>query len=82
MLGTRLLFPVLGYHEHWLASAGPSDEDNGDYMSLLELGQEQDMMDIPDSTLAQPSQPDKKVDADFFNSFQDDFDEDDMRPAT
>ena len=51
-------------------------------MSLLELGQEQDMMDIPDSLLAQPSQPDKKVDADFFNSFQDDFDEDDMRPIT
>lgn len=51
-------------------------------MSLLELGQEQDMMDIPDSLLAQPSQPDKKTDADFFNSFQDDFDEDDMRPTT
>ncbi|KAK9904765.1 hypothetical protein WJX75_002123 [Coccomyxa subellipsoidea] len=61
---------------------GPADEDNGDYMSLLELGQEQDMMDIPDSLLAQPSQPDKKIDADFFNSFQDDYDEDDMRPTT
>ncbi|EIE18774.1 hypothetical protein COCSUDRAFT_60077 [Coccomyxa subellipsoidea C-169] len=59
---------------------GPSEEDNGDYMSLLELGQEQDLMDIPD--LGQSPQPDKKVDADFFNSFQDDFDEDDMRPTT
>ncbi len=49
-------------------------------MSLLELGQEQDLMDIPD--LGQSPQPDKKVDADFFNSFQDDFDEDDMRPTT
>ena len=47
-------------------------------MSLLELGHEQDLMDIPDNM---PSQSDKKVDSDFFNSFPDDFDEEDMRPV-
>lgn len=63
------------------SNAAP-DDDNGDYMSLLELGQDQDLMDIPESGGGMTAQGDKKVDADFFNKFGDDFDEDDMRPTT
>lgn len=56
---------------------GRGDDDGGEIMSWLELGQ--DAEDVPDSLMSmQQQQEAKKVDADFFNNFEDDFDEEDM----
>ncbi|CAK0783498.1 hypothetical protein CVIRNUC_006697 [Coccomyxa viridis] len=59
------------------------DEDTGK-MYLMEKMLGQDPQDLADmgETLQHipPEQRDKKVDADFFNRFEDDCDEDDMKP--
>lgn len=61
------------------------DEDSG-RMHILEkmLGQEpQDLSDMGELLPHAPQeQKDKKVDADFYNRFEDDCDEDDMKPRS
>ena len=73
-------------------SKGSYQQDEGDMFSLSELHGQVDFPDSLDSTesmlqhqanLLQAPQQERKVDADFFNAFQDDFDEDDVRrPAS
>ena len=65
-------------------------QDEGDMFSLSELHSQVDFPDSLESTESmlqhqanqlQAPQQERKVDSDFFNAFQDDFDEDDVRPA-
>jgi hypothetical protein len=61
---------------------GRGDDDGGEVMSWLEMGQDGEGVDIPEAMTMQQPQETKKVDADFFNTFDDDFDEDDMNPTS
>ena len=74
-----------GYSRH-------HEGDDGDLLSLSELhglGDHTDMLDSTETLLVQQvqqqhhiqqqPQQERKVDSDFFNQFQDDFDEDDVR---
>lgn len=65
-----------------MALRGRGDDEGGELMSWFELGNDGDGMDVPDSLMnLQQPQETKKVDADFFNNFEDDFDEEDMNPT-